>query len=53
LGRDCECGCGHCLTPAGLDCPAKLRPLLRAEQQPGVDRMLARARQAFGHSSGK
>ena len=30
------------------DCMAKLRPLLRPDQQPGVDRMRDRARRTFG-----
>jgi hypothetical protein len=30
------------------DCMAKLRPLLRPDQQPGVDRLLERARRTFG-----
>jgi hypothetical protein len=30
------------------DCMAKLRPLLRPDQQPGLDRMLQRARRIFG-----
>jgi hypothetical protein len=30
------------------DCMAKLRPLLRPDQHPGVDRLLERARRTFG-----